>query len=549
MNGDDPRDPRPRRVPPPDRGPGVPRRPAPGAGLPPRPGLGGPRGPAAEARRAPNSPAPRAAGTPIDGRERNSRPDDPRYGRPADPAIPPHDRGPGRTQHDPRRADPAYPSQDRHPLSKGAPADPAIPPRGHRTGTPQRDARRTPPPDFPGANDPTVSAHPRHIEPTAVLRRDGSEPRPLAYSQMAKETSRAEPAYQPTQRPEPFREAAPPPPPPTRQPRRAAPPPAAPPAKVKRRRKRHPFRWFLAILLLLVIGIVAAVFHLDGKLTRIDALANYADRVGDTPGTNWLLVGSDGRGGLSPDQERDLSTGGDTGPERTDTIILVHIPKSGATTMVSLPRDSYVSIPGYGRDKLNAAFAFGGPQLLVQTVEIATGLRIDNYAQIGFAGFAGIVDALGGIDVCVPNPIDDPLAGINLPAGCQELNGAEALGFVRSRATALADIDRMNNQRLFMAALLEKATSGATLANPFRLWPLATGMTDSLKVDEGDHLWDIARLGWAMRGDTVATTVPIAGFEDVSGSGNVLMWDKTRAGEFFAALAEDRPVPEALLTR
>ncbi|WP_228789736.1 LCP family protein [Nocardia puris] len=365
---------------------------------------------------------------------------------------------------------------------------------------------------------------------------------------MAKETSRAEPEYQPTQRPEPFRDA-PPPPPPTRQPRRAAPPPAAPPAKVKRRRKRHPFRWFLAILLLLVIGIVAAVFHLDGKLTRIDALANYADRVGDTPGTNWLLVGSDGRGDLSPDQERELATGGDTGPERTDTIMLVHIPKSGATTMVSLPRDSYVSIPGYGRDKLNAAFAFGGPQLLVQTVEIATGLRIDHYAQIGFAGFADLVDALGGIDVCVPNPIDDPLAGINLPAGCQELNGAEALGFVRSRATALADIDRMNNQRLFMAALLEKATSGATLANPFRLWPLATGMTDSLKVDEGDHLWDIARLGWAMRGDTVATTVPIAGFEDVSGSGNVVLWDRTRAGEFFAALAEDRPVPEALLTR
>nr|WP_245673740.1 LCP family protein [Nocardia lijiangensis] len=417
----------------------------------------------------------------------------------------------------------------------------------------------------PPQGQPAEHGHPSPypVERTKVLRRDGADPhaQQLAYSRVPQESHeapprmrKAEPEYAPTQQPEPFHDPVPRTHAPSPRGRRGTPPPppAAPPhaaSAPRPRRKRHPFRWFLVFLLVLVVASVAAVINLDGKLTRIDALAGYADRVGNTPGTNWLLVGSDGRNGLSPDQEQELATGGDVGPERTDTIMLVHIPKSGPTTLVSLPRDSYVGIPGHGKDKLNAAFAIGGPQLLVQTVETATGLRIDHYAQIGFAGFASIVDTLGGIDVCVPKPIDDPLAGINLEAGCQKLDGPESLGFVRSRATALADIDRMNNQRLFMAALLEKATSGATLANPFTLWPLAGDTARSLKVDEDDHIWDLGRLGWAMRGDTVATTVPVGGFDDVSGSGNVLLWDKTKASAFFDALANDRSIPEELLTR
>ncbi|MET7769209.1 LCP family protein [Nocardia sp. NPDC005366] len=439
---------------------------------------------------------------------------------------------------------------------------PPPPPGPH--GDPRQRARQPQPP-----HQQRGGPIPPRVEPTRVLRRDPVE-QPLAYSQPPAEPiiRRTPPrpsrqTHAPTQRPEPFddpaarqRQAPPQRPKPSRndQPPRSGPPGPPPsghgrvPQPPRRRRKRHPFRWSLVFLLVLILAAIGAVFHLDGKLVRIDALAGYADRVGDTPGTNWLLVGSDGRGGLSTEQEQELATGGEVGPERTDTIMLVHIPKSGDTTLISLPRDSYVGIPGHGKDKLNAAFAFGGPQLLVQTIEIATGLRIDHYAQIGFAGFAGIVDALGGIDICVPTAIDDPLAGIDIQPGCQKLDGPQALGFVRSRATALADIDRMNNQRLFMAALLKKATSGATLANPFKLWPLATDTVDSLKVDEGDHLWDLGRLGWAMRGDTVATTVPIGGFEDTD-SGNVLVWDKTKASQFFDALASDQPVPDALLTR
>ncbi|WP_433712831.1 LCP family protein [Nocardia sp. CA-084685] len=453
---------------------------------------------------------------------------------------------------DPQR----YDRMRRVPQPFANPGAPSMPPQRRE---PHPPGRRGPGPD------------PRHIDPTNIIRRDGSDSAPpLAYSQVPPETRmpprrapqppqqpqpyhepRGVPGYAPPQRPVPYQE------PQSLRPRREVPPPppSSPPSRrqreprpPRRRRKLHLFRWFLVLLVVLVLAIVGAVVKLDGSLNRIDALANYSGRVGDTPGTNWLLVGSDGRAGLTADQEQELATGGEVGPERTDTIMLVHIPKSGPTTLVSLPRDSYVSIPGQGKDKLNAAFAFGGAPLLVQTVETATGVHIDHYAQIGFGGFAGIVDTLGGIDVCVPKAIDDPLAGINLAAGCQTLDGPQALGFVRSRATALADIDRMNNQRLFMAALLKKVTGAGTLANPFTLWPLASDTAKSLKVDKGDHIWNLGQLGWAMRGDTVATTVPIGGFTDTD-SGNVLLWDKQRAGQFFDDLAKDQPIPGDLLTR
>ncbi|WP_280220220.1 LCP family protein [Nocardia neocaledoniensis] len=444
----------------------------------------------------------------------------------------------------------------------GRPGGPPLPPQGR----PRPGGRPVPPGNDPtvrhgGPHDPTVRHNPSpgrpasHIEPTQVLHRDGRD-QPLAYSQMPPEQPKPRP-HAPTQRPVPYREPvrhAPtqrPVPHHDRVPPRRTPPPVdagrqeRPP---RRRRRRHPFRWFTLIVVLLIAGLIAAIVHLDNSLTRIPALTSYSDRIGDTPGTNWLLVGSDGRGDLSTEQEAELATGGDTGPERTDTIMLVHIPESGPTTMVSLPRDSYVSVPGYGKDKLNASFALGGAPLLVQTVEVATGVRIDHYAQIGFGGFADVVDALDGIEMCLDEPIVDPLAGLDLPAGCQKLSGPQALGFVRTRATPNADVDRMNHQRMFMSALLKKATSAGTLANPFALWPMATGVAGSLKVDDGDHIWNLAALGWALRGDTVTTSVPIGGFDDTD-VGNVLLWDKSKAPGFFDALAKDQQIPEDLLTR
>ncbi|MCV7173513.1 LCP family protein [Mycobacterium manitobense] len=278
---------------------------------------------------------------------------------------------------------------------------------------------------------------------------------------------------------------------------------------------------------------------------RIPALSNYPDRPAAGRGTTWLLVGSDSRQHLSPEQQAELATGGDIGVGRTDTILLVHVPgllSSAPTTMVSIPRDSYVPIPGYGEDKINAAFSIGGAPLLAQTVEQATGLRLDHYGEIGFDGFAEAVDAVGGVTMCPPEPIDDPLAGISLPAGCQELDGRNALGYVRTRATPRADLDRMTNQRAFMSALLHRAASPSVLLNPLRWYPLVHAAGGALAVDEGAHVWDLARLAWALRGDVTTTTVPIGEFTG-SESGAVVVWNSEAASRLFEALATDAPIP------
>ena len=305
----------------------------------------------------------------------------------------------------------------------------------------------------------------------------------------------------------------------------------------------------LVLLVAAASAIVGAGYWIDTNLHRAAVLSDYGDRPAAGRGTTWLLVGSDSRGDLTPEQQTELSTGGDIGNGRTDTIMLVHVAALGSgtpTSMVSIPRDSYVQIPGHGKDKINAAFADGGGPLLAQTVEQATGIRLDHYAEIGFGGFANVVNALGGITMCPKESISDPLAGIDLPAGCQKLDGRNALGYVRSRATPRADLDRMVNQREFMSALLHRAASPSVWLNPFRWYPVVTNTTGALTVDEGTHAWDLARLGWALRGKTVTATVPIGEFTS-SDSGSVVVWDHQVAGRLFAALASDSPLPEDAL--
>ena len=289
----------------------------------------------------------------------------------------------------------------------------------------------------------------------------------------------------------------------------------------------------LGVLILVALGTMVWV---DLRLHRVDALANYGGRPSGGSGTNWLLVGSDSRDGLSEDQQAELSTGGDTGGGRTDSIILVHIPFVGKATMVSIPRDSYVDVPGHGKDKVNASYALGGPQLLQQTVEQATGLRIDHYAEIGFGGFAGVVDAVGGVKICVEQPMDDPLAGINLQPGCQKLDGPTALGFVRSRHSMDdGDIGRARNQRTFLAALVKKALSPTTFLNPFRFFPFVSRMADSFTVDKHDHVWNLARLGIGLGMSPRTETIPIASYESTD-VGDVDVWDDDGAQELFKSL-------------
>jgi LCP family protein required for cell wall assembly len=306
------------------------------------------------------------------------------------------------------------------------------------------------------------------------------------------------------------------------------------------------------VVTLLLVSVLAAAglgIWLDTSLHRIPALADYTDRPAAGKGTTWLLVGSDGRDNLTPEQQAEFTTGDDLGSSRTDTMLLVHIPGLGSdapTTMVSIPRDSYVDIPGYGQDKINAAFSLGGAPLLAQTVEQATGVRLDHYAEVGFGGFAALVDAVGGVTMCPAEPISDPLAGIDLPAGCQGLDGRTALGYVRSRATPRADLDRMVNQRQFMSALVERAASPAVLLNPLRWYPMTHAAVDAVAVDEDAHVWDLGRLAWAMHGTITTTTVPIGEYTE-NGSGSVVVWDSDTASRLFEALTSDTAVPQDVL--
>jgi LCP family protein required for cell wall assembly len=303
------------------------------------------------------------------------------------------------------------------------------------------------------------------------------------------------------------------------------------------------------ILLLLVVAVVGTGAWIESSLHRMPVLAAYAEQPPAGKGTTWLLVGSDSRQNLSPDQQAELATGGDIGNGRTDTILLVHVSGFGSdapTTMVSIPRDSYVSIPGHGEDKINAAFAIGGAALLAQTVEQAAGIRLDHYAEIGFDGFAEAVDAVGGVTMCPAEPISDPLAGIDLPAGCQELSGPQALGFVRTRATPRADLDRMTNQREFMSALMHRAASPSVLLNPLRWYPFAHAASGALTVDQDTHVWDLAALAWALHGTITTTTVPIGEFTG-SDVGSVVVWNDDAATRLFQALAADAPIPQDVL--
>ena len=188
------------------------------------------------------------------------------------------------------------------------------------------------------------------------------------------------------------------------------------------------------------------------------------------------------------------------GAGRTDTIMLLHIPRlgGGETRLISIPRDSLVTVPGYGENKINAAFAYGGPQLLTETVEAETGLHIDHYAEIGMGGLARLVDAVGGVELCPEYPIDDPLANLDVQAGCQNMDGPTALGYVRTRATPMGDLDRVERQREFFAALMGEIASPGTLINPVRMFSLINSGAATFTVGENDHVWHLARVALAI---------------------------------------------------
>ncbi|GGG79398.1 LCP family protein [Corynebacterium pelargi] len=384
---------------------------------------------------------------------------------------------------------------------------------------PQRRPRRSQPEQAPRQQFPRQQVPPRQVPPQQV------PPQQPAGREVPRQQYVAPSQFQPRQeyrRPEPVQ---------------VSPSIAQPAPKRARQPRRRPrlgclgtLRWVVAAVVVLVL---VGGLWVDAKLNRIDAQP--PQHIANTAGTNWLLVGSDSRTDLSEEDVQRLGTGGDIGSMRTDTIMLLHLPTFGKATLLSIPRDSYVNIPGYGMDKINAAFSLGGAPLLEQTVEEATGLRIDHYAEIGMGGLANVVDAAGGIEVCPPEPIDDPLANLNIQAGCQRVDGPTALGYVRTRATSMGDLDRVQRQREFFSALVNKLTSPGTFLNPFRVLPTISTVAGAFTVDKKDHVWHLARVALAMHSGIETTTVPVGGFADTD-VGNVVLWDEPAAQELFNSL-------------
>jgi LCP family protein required for cell wall assembly len=299
------------------------------------------------------------------------------------------------------------------------------------------------------------------------------------------------------------------------------------------------------LIALIVVAAVAVYFSVNSKLTKVDVLTPVSFT---SAGTNWLITGSDSRAGLTKKEENQLALGHDISGNRSDTILLLHVPANGTRpTLVSLPRDSYVPIPGHGYNKLNAAYAFGGPKLLVQTVQNVTGLPISHYMGIGFGGLVSVVNDIGGVNVCLPGPMKDPKAGLNLKAGCQVLNGDQALGFVRTRNFAQSDLQREQDQRILIKGILSKMTSPGTLANPFAVVPAANGAASAITIDQGTGLTQLISVAFALR-NPVTTTVPIANPNLSTAAGSAVQWNHDEATQFFHDLAHDQPLPKDLVT-
>ena len=341
------------------------------------------------------------------------------------------------------------------------------------------------------------------------------------------------------------------------------------PAPARRRSARRLLAWVAgstAALVLLVSGAGWGVLHYgEARIDRVDVFGGLAERPERTTddAVNYLLVGSDTREGISATDLKKFKAGSTRSAEgrRSDTMILVHVSKKrDKAVLVSLPRDSYVELPEHtgpdGRtvpasmNKLNASYSLGGPQLTVATIEQATGVPIDHYIEINFAGFVSMVDALGGVEVCSPRAVSDEKSGLELPAGTTRVDGVQGLAYVRARYfDNRGDLGRIERQQKFLGAMVNQATSAGVLLNPVKLTRFLNAGLDSVQTDPGLERGDIVDLATKLRGlsaDKVSfVTVPVADADYRPGViGSTVLWDEEPAQALFRAIRDDRAVEE-----
>jgi LCP family protein required for cell wall assembly len=300
----------------------------------------------------------------------------------------------------------------------------------------------------------------------------------------------------------------------------------------------------LSVLTLLVsCGAWVVTTYISGALGRLDAGTSGTPSSGPV---NILVVGIDTRGGLTQRQKVWLHVGSDVG-ENTDTMMLVHIPADHQSVqVVSLPRDSWVAIPGHGMNKINAAYGIGGPRLMVSTVEQATGLDINDYVEMDFLGFVKVINALGGVDVCLPYAVDDSDSGLHLSAGEHHVYGLTALKFARDRHSfATSDLARISDQQQLLSSAFTEATTSGVLANPVRLQQVLAAVTAAVQVDQGFNVNELAdELRGLKPSDVTFTTVPLASVDYQTPTGeSAVLWNQSAAAALFHWLQTDAGSP------
>ncbi|WKX09690.2 LCP family protein [Streptomyces sp. NL15-2K] len=336
----------------------------------------------------------------------------------------------------------------------------------------------------------------------------------------------------------------------------------APRPPVRRKKPRWVMRAVttLSVVVLASAGIGHAVItSLDADIARVDPFKDMKNRPRAGHGMNVLLVGTDARDKITERERRKYRLGG-TPCHCTDTIMIVHISEDRErASVVSLPRDSYAMTPAHldqttgqrheGHPvKINAAYAEGGPNLIVRTVENMTRVKIDHYLEVDFTSFMKTVDVLGGVKICTAEPMKDTYTGLNLPPGTHTLRGGQALQYVRARhVDSASDLGRMQRQQRFLAALIERATSSGILLNPMKFRDVTRAVLGSVRADKGFGTGELLALGRAMRNFSPSssefTTVPIEQMGHVvKGVGSTVKWDAKKSERVFRSLRDDQPL-------
>ena len=324
----------------------------------------------------------------------------------------------------------------------------------------------------------------------------------------------------------------------------------------------------ISISVLAISSISALAFGtVTASINKIDVFTGIDNRPEKkSTAMNYLLVGSDTREGLSKAELKALRVGSvaTAAGKRSDTMLLVHISKArDKAVLISIPRDTFALIPEHKskagklipavHSKINSSFNWGGAPLLIQTIEEMTDLKIDHYIEINFAGFARIVDSIGGVEICTKKNINDPKSHLVLEAGVHTLNGIESLKYVRTREfDGMGDLGRMQRQQAFMSAVLRKATSAGVLLNPVTMASFINSALSAVTTDSELKNSDLIALAKQMKSLSTSSvrtlTVPLSDLNYYSnGVTAAVLWDPVLAPQLWTRLREDQAVVDEVV--